>query len=410
MNDYQSNPSAENLMLDALCEMLPVAGLNRTYFCFDTYYSGNEDSMETMLKALAGFTFNQLNAFQRENTKHLAPKKFVDLCLAAAVASWLQITRYVTVIGQESEEMDAVRTLIMTDACADILEIYNPAFQLEYDEHLSQFGVALGILEVLAILKTNNTSLLISGFTDTFWSVAIKSTLANFTNAVYGLRENCQLMQAHLAAARPPSQETRSGDHFVRTRYGKAHYYCMELAAFDFQFRRMSFCYVHKIKGDKSVKKSDPLHKEWWKATDLYLNMVRRGIKEANEEASVDWYCVAQLNRQLLTAMLSGVAKTVSFQEIEKVTNEMKAAAEKCKEWAPSDWKTDIEDYCLLVEGKVLPFLKQVNPSATAPIDVFTPEFLNISEKVVDCYGGSEKTCAACDKSPVHLMKCGGVS
>jgi hypothetical protein len=408
INDYQSNPSAENLMLKALCAIITLPGLNKSYFWLDNYFSSdNTENIAAMLKELTEFSFNQLNAFKEENPDHLAPKKLVVVWLAAAVASWLQIARYIPIIGKKINEADAVKSILMSERCVDILATYNPAFARQSVEHLGHFGVTLG--EVLGFLKENKESLMIAALADVSNPMDTASVITHFRKVLQSVTENCRKMQDHLAETPPSFQVMRSGNQIVRVPKGKMYYYSIELAAWDFQFRRMSFCYVHKIKADKSVAKSDPVHKKWWKVTDLYLNMVRRGIKEANEEASVDWYCVAQLNRQLLTAMLSGVAKTVSAQEIEKVTNEMKAAAEKCKEWAPPEWKRDMDDYCLLVEGKVLPFLKKIDPSPTAEIDVFTPGYLKIFEKISDSYG-RKKVCAECGNNPDNLLTCTAVS
>jgi hypothetical protein len=410
MRDYQSDPSAENLILEAFCELLTVPGLNRTYYWLPYYYSPNtRENMGITLTGLSSFGLSQIQAFIDENTDTLAPKKLVDLWLATAVVLWLQITRYVTITGEESNETDVVRTLLLADTTVDILATYNPAFQRQYDEYLASLGVTLGIGGIMAILKQNQMSLLIAGLADVSCPLENNHLLANFKTMVQSLTEACRAMQDHMAETPPSSQLTRSGDYFVRVRHGKVHLYSMEFTSWDFQFRRMSFYYVHKIKADKSVKKSNPIHKEWWKATELYLNLIRRGIKEATEESNVDWYCVAILNRQLLTAMLSGVAKTVSAQEIEKITNEMKAAAEKCKEWAPPEWKTDIEEYRVIVNDKVLPFLRTVNPSSTAAIDVFTPGYLKVFEKMVDCYG-RKKVCAVCGKYSDNLLRCGAVS
>ena len=68
-----------------------------------------------------------------------------------------------------------------------------------------------------------------------------------------------------------------------------------------------------------------------------------------------------------------------------------------------------MDDYCLLVEGKVLPFLKQANPSPTAEIDVFTPGYLKIFEKISDSYG-RKKVCAECGNNPDNLLTCTAVS
>ena len=54
-------------MLKALCAIITLPGLNKSYFWLDNYFSSdNTENIAAMLKELTEFSFNQLNAFKEE--------------------------------------------------------------------------------------------------------------------------------------------------------------------------------------------------------------------------------------------------------------------------------------------------------------------------------------------------------
>jgi hypothetical protein len=177
---------------------------------------------------------------------------------------------------------------------------------------------------------------------------------------------------------------------------------------FDHQMKLLSKIY------QKNMKFRENLREEWWEVAAVYVDLLKKALAKAQTPALVDWFIVASLHQRLLHAMVCGVSKTVSYQEIEKVTREMEAAAEKAV-CPPPRWKLEIKNDVKIVREDVLPFIRSKGqPSAykTAPFAVFTPGFLKLysGNAVLErLYRENGHTCAACGVKGIVLMKCSGV-
>ena len=187
------------------------------------------------------------------------------------------------------------------------------------------------------------------------------------------------------------------------------------LEPLDFQIKRMSECHAYLVRSASTpIARSDPLEMQWRETSDFYLKFLKDTIERAKQGIEVDLFNVALLHRQLLTAMLSGVAKCVTYAEIESVCNDLKSAADACATWAPPLWKLEIETDCKIVYADILPFLREVNPSSykTASVNTLTPGFLDLytPSAVYDrLYGKRVKKCDACGVKSIDLFKCKGV-
>jgi hypothetical protein len=172
-------------------------------------------------------------------------------------------------------------------------------------------------------------------------------------------------------------------------------------------FKRVSAAYMALIKQNSSVPSA--LHREWRQLTDRYLEFVKLMLNHIKTNGK-DQYYLATVQQLLLTSMLSGISKSVSYKEVATLCKDMKAAAELCAEWAPPVWKKEIKNDIKIVEDEVLPFLKTVNPSPTAKIDVVDSGVFEIFKKAERSFNNESKACAACGRSPINIMKCSGVS
>jgi hypothetical protein len=171
--------------------------------------------------------------------------------------------------------------------------------------------------------------------------------------------------------------------------------------------KRASAAYISFMKQNSSVPSA--LQREWRQLADAYLEFLKLMVNHIKTIVKDNYY-LATLQQLLLTSMLSGISKSVSFEEIATLCKEMKAAAELCAEWAPPVWKKEIKNDIKIVEDEVLPFLKAVNPSPTAKIDVVDSGVFEIFKKAERSFNNENKACAACGRSPVNIMKCSGVS
>jgi hypothetical protein len=163
--------------------------------------------------------------------------------------------------------------------------------------------------------------------------------------------------------------------------------------------------------GFYSTDKSDPLLAEWWEAADLFLKLLKRAMKSAQQEA--DYFVTGTISRRLLHAMLQGVSKNVCYSEIEEVTLEMESAAAAVAEWAPPLWLLEIKTDAQIVKEDVLPFLKRLNSFSSHSFCVCaTPGFLNLYTPAIVAARLQQrnKTCDFCGVEAHGLLMCSGVS
>jgi hypothetical protein len=125
------------------------------------------------------------------------------------------------------------------------------------------------------------------------------------------------------------------------------------LARWRYDFKHLSDCNIAKVRNIVE----DPVP-EWEEASAMYLNFLKRAFKEAKEQSMIGDYHVAYIAQSLLHAMLSGISKTVTYQEIKEVTDDMEAAAGKCFAWAPPLWKLEMKTDVKIVREDVLPFIR----------------------------------------------------
>ena len=86
------------------------------------------------------------------------------------------------------------------------------------------------------------------------------------------------------------------------------------LEPLDFQFKRMSECHIYLVRSASTpTARSDPLEVEWWETSSVYLIFLKKLIKRAKRRP--DLYNLALYQRQLLTAILSGVSESVSYND-----------------------------------------------------------------------------------------------
>jgi hypothetical protein len=155
---------------------------------------------------------------------------------------------------------------------------------------------------------------------------------------------------------------------------------------------------------------------DWWEVSDLYLKALKKIIRCGKEEAVVDFFSLAVVQRMLLHALLTGVARNVSYKDIERVTREMESSAAAIAAWAPPVWLLEVETEVKIVKEDVLPFLLKINPSPNHLIDTLsTPGFLDLfTTEVVtsrlDAEPKIDRVCAFCGAEGDGLRRCGGVS
>jgi hypothetical protein len=129
------------------------------------------------------------------------------------------------------------------------------------------------------------------------------------------------------------------------------------------------------VRGNKGTITAAMLAK-WWSAALSYIKLLKRAVKEAKEQTPSDPYLVAIYTQLLLQAMLSGISKTVTYQEMKEITDEMETAAEQSFVYAPPMWKIEAAVDLQILYTNVIPFLHQKQYQGIATIDAFSPEFL----------------------------------
>lgn len=95
----------------------------------------------------------------------------------------------------------------------------------------------------------------------------------------------------------------------ISSAQGPIHRMLTDMGALEFQFKHLSGCYTTLAAKHPSLSSSrDSFNADWWEATGYYLKFVKRSLMSAKKENPPDQYMLANLNRNLLTAMLSGMS------------------------------------------------------------------------------------------------------
>jgi hypothetical protein len=184
------------------------------------------------------------------------------------------------------------------------------------------------------------------------------------------------------------------------------------IIALHFQFKLLSWsCFRN---GNLSISRA--LYKEWQKACESFIKLIKRGLRQEKEAVPYDPYTIALFSRMLLEAYLLGFAKTVTYDEIESLCNELGTAAESCSEYTPRMWQMEIEAERSIVVDDVLPFFRQAKPSSTSTavfdvvstpgyLQLYTPALVEARIKKL-----SKAFCYTCGEESSTLLKCAGVS
>ena len=181
------------------------------------------------------------------------------------------------------------------------------------------------------------------------------------------------------------------------------------LAPLNYQFKILAW--LHRSVSVQYKKEiSNSIFKQWWKASDLFIKMMKKGLKQAEEQQPADAYSFATLSGMLLEAMLNGVSPTVCYSEIETLANDMASAKDACADWAPPVWLREKTALHKLVIFKVLPFLHNASTPKTyktASVDVYTPGFLDLYSELDDILRGLSYREGSLTDRASGLMRCG---
>jgi hypothetical protein len=330
------------------------------------------------------------------------PKVLVTMWMATVVASWFLLYG---VKDFEDTEIATVRRMTMVQVCDDAITSYkllSPSMQSKCDEFVvGEVGLTYPADGLIGMAGFNKTSL----------ECAIVSTrntldLQKYKSLLKDLHETIKTL--------PKRTTSGMGWSIAKAR--------LNVALIDYQFQRLSECYIHKIRtcDDESIiAKTDPVHEEWWKVGGSYIELLKMALKEAKEEKpAVDWFAVATLNAQLLLSMVSGASKTVSYSEVEAVNNDLKTAVANCTPWAPIVWEMEMDLIVKIVNDEILPCILRESgedDKKSAFIHVFTAGFLDILKRGTvwqRLYGlkGKTRECSYCGEEGDGMLKCGAVS
>jgi hypothetical protein len=183
----------------------------------------------------------------------------------------------------------------------------------------------------------------------------------------------------------------------------------MNIAPIDFQIKTLSQVY-------RKLRVSPQQSEGWRKVCDLYLKALKKIIRCGKEDEDLDLYSVAVVQRMLLHALLTGVARNVSYKDIQRITRDMESSSAAVAAWAPPIWLRELEIDTKIVKEAVLPFLLKLNPSPNHLIDTLsTPGFLDLYTPSVvasrlEALPKIDRACAFCGAEGRSLRLCGGVS
>ena len=154
---------------------------------------------------------------------------------------------------------------------------------------------------------------------------------------------------------------------------------------------------------------------EWWNTAESYLKMLRLAICQIKQKAPDDFYSLAVVNRQLIFALIIGVAENFYYTEVESVCNELKTSIAACAGYSPTPLMAEMETEVKVINADILPFLRSVNPSSyeTTSVHWTTPGLMQkfTAKNNFDCLREDYfKACAACGVESVELLKCKAVS
>jgi hypothetical protein len=375
--------------IKALCNIVEIITTNGNYGCL-RYYMTRKTEIQIM-NSLTGI-LTKLNA-RPLNLINPKPEISVSVCLAAILTFGLRL------YGSNqppTEETHATTTASLMHSLG-LLRSIPASLKPKCTQFLKEkLGSSMEIEDVLTALECN--------------AMAIESDVL-----FQGIDYLCELDKSrYLHFLKYLTTRTRKLTVHIMSTGRLCDNLLCHLSSLDYQLQRISWCYKSSIKPTE-IPIDDPVHQLWFEACAIYMALLTCCLKLAEEAYIPNDDCViATLNQLLLSAVLIGCLERVKYTDIESSCSEMKAAVDACSSWSPPFWKvTMITATRKIINEKILPFLRDTNPSTTARIDVFTPGYLELcTPNTVRVLLEEQhlKPCSACGIEALDLQKCSGVS
>ncbi len=271
---------------------------------------------------------------------------------------------------------------------------WSPSLILSCNAFLKQIGSKLTAEQIIKILRLNKSS---------FMCFALKTAPAiryDDLEAQVNRSKTQTMALLEAASAAQPIYKMHA-----------------DLHALHMDFQLLCSCYrsifiAHRCQG-KPAQPTDDYLQSWWEATNVYISLLKKAIKEAKEATEgTEPYYIADLSHLLLVSKLFGMAKDVSYSKIEKVSDDMKFALEACHEYIPKVLKKELQSEDEIAVD-ILLFVLQKAGGKERKISCLTPGFRELftSETLTDrLVTQQSKTCAYCGTEGFDLLKCSSVS